>query len=104
MTNERTTYTILGSHWSIIIRNILIEGSDCQAVFIPTLSMKDMIHEASRVINCLDGGLVRGPVRTDRDGGEVQLLQLDPVDGAGARVLVPVSEQRELNTRKPGKV
>ena len=44
------------------------------------------------VVDCLDSQLVRGPVWTDRDGGEVQLPQVDPVNGAGAGVLVPVSE------------
>ena len=49
-----------------------------------------MLH----VEDSLDGELVSGPVRTDGDGGEVQLLQLDPVDGAGAGVLVPFTTQR----------
>ena len=47
-----------------------------------------MLH----VIDGLDSKLVRGPVWTDGDGGEVQLLQVDPVNGARTRVLVPVSE------------
>ena len=44
------------------------------------------------VIDGLDSQLVSGPVWTDGDGGEVQLLQVDPVDGARTGVLVPVSE------------
>ena len=50
-------------------------------------------EEVLHVEDSLDGELVSGPVRADGDGGEVQLLQLDPVDGAGARVLVPTSTQ-----------
>ena len=43
------------------------------------------------VVDGLDSQLVRGPVRAHRHGGEVKLLQANPVDGAGAGVLVPVS-------------
>ena len=42
------------------------------------------------VINSLYGELVSCPVWADGDGGEVQLLELDPGDGAGAGVIVPV--------------
>ena len=54
------------------------------------LLVKEMLH----VVNCLNGELVSGPVRADGDGGELQLLQLHPVDGAGAGVLVPFTTQR----------
>ena len=54
-----------------------------------------MLH----VVDCLNGELVSGPVRADGDGGELQLLQLHPVDGAGAGVLVPfTSHGRSLFT------
>ena len=49
------------------------------------------------VIDGLDSQLVRGPVRTDCDGGEVQLPQVDPVNGARTRVLVPVSDKLNFN-------
>ena len=42
------------------------------------------------VVDGLYCELVSGPVGTDGDGREVQLLESDPVDGAGAGVLVPV--------------
>ena len=54
------------------------------------LLVREMLH----VVNCLNGELVSCPVRADGDGGELQLLQLHPVDGAGAGVLVPFSTQR----------
>ena len=53
------------------------------------LESEEMLH----VVDSLDGELVSSPVRADGDGGELQLLQLHSVDGAGAWVRVPVSEQ-----------
>ena len=49
------------------------------------------------VINCLDSELICGPVWTDSDGREVQLLQFDSVDGAGAGVIVPVPGGHSLS-------
>lgn len=50
-----------------------------------------LVREMLRVVDCLNGELVSSPVRADCDGGELQLLQLHPVNGAGAGVLVPFS-------------
>ena len=42
------------------------------------------------VVHGLYSQLVSGPIRAHSDGGKVELLECDPVDGAGAGVLVPV--------------
>ena len=68
-----------------------ILGLTCEPSEYQTKTLFDL-----HVVDGLDSKLVRGPVWTDGDGGEVQLLQVDPVDGAGAGVLIPISDGSTL--------
>ena len=74
-----------------------ILGLTCEPSEYQTKTLYDL-----HVVDGLDSKLVCRPVGTDGDGGEIQLPQVDPVDGAGAGVLIPISDCKTLLYIQPG--
>ena len=52
----------------------------------------DLVVELNHVEDGPGGEAVRGVIWAHGDGGEVELAQLHPLDGAGGRVFVPGTE------------
>ena len=62
-------------------------------VFNYLFNFSDLFVEFYHVKDNSGGEAVRGVVRAHGDGGEVQLTELHPLDGAGGGIPVPGPEQ-----------
>ena len=56
-----------------------------------------MMYKCLHVVDGLYGELVGGPVRADGHCGEVQPLQLDPLNSACYSIVLPVPENKGIS-------